>query len=195
VFSKKIPLLKFFLKKELLWSLPIAGLACKAVGFPFMERHSREDLRKKPELRNADIESAKKACIKFKEHPCTVMNFVEGTRFSSSKKERQDSPYQHLLKPKSGGVAVVLNEMHDSLKGIVNVTIGYSNPEFSFWDFVCGRVNKIVVRYQLLPVTEDLLGDFYKDRNYRSNLQSWLNQLWQEKDQQLDKLQQQHTIS
>lgn len=188
VFNRKIPLLKFFLKKELLWTLPIAGLACKAVGFPFMERHTREDLRKNPELKSMDLETSKQACEKFKAHPCTIMNFVEGTRFSAEKRERQRSPYQHLLKPKSGGLAIVLTEMHPQLRGVLNVTIGYSEPEFSFWDFVCGKVNKIVVHYELLPVTPDLIGDYYQNRVYRSHFQNWLNQAWERKDETINQL-------
>ncbi len=177
---------EFFLKKELLWTLPIAGLACKAVGFPFMARHTREEIRKNPKLKNADIESARVACEKFRAHPCTIMNFVEGTRFSPKKAKRQDSPYQHLLKPKSGGFAVVLSEMNTTLSGILNVTIGYSKADFSFWDFACGRLSKINLRYELLPITPDLIGDYYQNRLYRAHIQSWLNQLWQAKDHVLD---------
>ena len=188
VFTQKtpIPTLKFFLKKELLWTLPIAGLACKAIGFPFMERHSRQDIRKNPQLKNADIEATRIACEKFRAHPCTIMNFVEGTRFSTEKAQRQDSPYQHLLKPKSGGFAVVLSEMNTQLSGILNVTIGYSKANFNFWDFACGRLDKIHVHYQLIPITTDLIGDYYQNRLYRAHIQNWLNNTWQAKDHLLE---------
>ncbi|HYF98227.1 MAG TPA: acyltransferase [Coxiellaceae bacterium] len=186
VFAGKAPSFKFFLKKELLWTLPIAGLACKAVGFPFMERHSREDIRKNPSLKNADIETTRIACEKFKAYPCTIINFVEGTRFSEEKRARQESPYQHCLKPKSGGFAVVLSELHTHLKGILNVTINYSEAKFSFWDFACGRLKRISVHYQLLPITQDLIGDYYQNRLYRAHIQNWLNQLWQAKDHTLE---------
>ncbi len=195
VFNRKIPLLKFFLKQELLWSLPIAGLACKAAGYPFMKRHTRQALRKNPDLKSTDLATTHQACEKFKEHPCTIMNFVEGTRFSEEKRERQHSPYQHLLKPKSGGLAIVLSEMNPVLKGIVNVTIHYSNPEFSFLDFVCGRVSKIKVRYELLPVTPELIGNYTEDRAFRARFQVWLNTVWQNKDQLLDELKQQPPCS
>ncbi len=193
VFNSKIPLLKFFLKKELLWSLAIAGLACKAVGFPFMERHTRQDIRKNPDLKSKDLETSRLACEKFKAHPCTVINFVEGTRFSDTKKQKMASPYEYLLKPKSGGLAVVLSEMHHELKGLLNVTLGYSESEFSFWNFLCGKVNKIVVHYELLPITPDLIGNYYEDRAYRAHIQSWLNDIWQLKDQKLQKLQKLHS--
>ena len=45
IFHKKIPMLKFFLKKELFW-FPIMGQAWWALDFPFMKRYSKEYLRK-----------------------------------------------------------------------------------------------------------------------------------------------------
>ncbi len=46
IFSNKIPPLKFFLKKELLWTLPIASWACWLLDFPFMHRYSKTKLAK-----------------------------------------------------------------------------------------------------------------------------------------------------
>ncbi len=188
VFNRKIPILKFFMKKELLWTLPLTGLVCYVLGFPFMQRHSRSEIKKRPELRGKDIETTRKACDKFKEFPSTVINFVEGTRFTESKKQRQQSPYQCLLKPKAGGTAIVLNEMRDHLKGIVNVTIRYSNKNLTFWQFLSGDFDNIIVRYDLLPVTDDLAGNYYEDREFRASFQQWLNQLWHQKDAQLQQL-------
>ncbi len=184
--NRKIPIFKFFMKKELLWSLPIVGFAVWVLGYPFMARHSREEIRKRPELKGKDIETAKKACHKFAEYPTTVINFIEGTRFREEKRERQQSPYKHLLKPKAAGIAVVINEIHDQLSGVLDVTIQYSEPNMTFWKLFSGNFEKAVISYELLPITEDLLGDYYKNREYRSRFQQWLNQLWEKKDQQLD---------
>src|SRR3990167_3350138 len=93
VFNRKIPLLKFFMKRELLWALPIVGLACWVLDYPFMRRHSRKAIRLNPVLKTQDIETAKKACQKFLISPTTVMNFVEGTRFTPEKHKRQLSPF------------------------------------------------------------------------------------------------------
>lgn len=41
IFNQKIPFLKFFLKKELIW-VPFLGLAWWALDFPFMRRYSRK---------------------------------------------------------------------------------------------------------------------------------------------------------
>ncbi len=192
VFTQKIPLIKFFMKKELLWQLPIAGLDCYLLGYPILARHSRSEIRKRPELKGKDIETTKKACKKFKEFPTTIMNFVEGTRFSEEKRDRQNSPYKNLLKPKSGGTAVVINEMQDKLDGIINVTIHYVAKDSSPWHLLCGKVDKIYIRYEVLPVTDEMIGDYYKDREFRKKFQQWLNQLWDKKDQLIETFKQKH---
>ncbi|MCH9755505.1 MAG: 1-acyl-sn-glycerol-3-phosphate acyltransferase, partial [Gammaproteobacteria bacterium] len=123
IFSGKIPPLKFFLKKELLWTLPIASWACWLLDFPFMHRYSKARLAKHPELKNKDIEETKKASAKFKTIPTTVANFVEGTRFSQGKHDLQASPYQYLLRPKAAGMAFSLAILGDFFHKILNVTI------------------------------------------------------------------------
>ena len=82
VFYHRIPFLKFFLKKELIW-VPVLGFAWWALDFPFMKRYSGAFLRKYPHLKGKDIEITKKACQKFSTMPVSVMNFLEGTRFIS----------------------------------------------------------------------------------------------------------------
>ena len=78
VFHRRIPFLKFFLKRELIW-VPVIGLAWWALDFPFMSRgKSRGALRK-------DLETTRQACEKFKRIPPSVMNFVEGTRATPAK--------------------------------------------------------------------------------------------------------------
>ncbi len=186
VFRHKMPILKFFMKKELLWTLPVAGWACYVLGYPFMARHSHEEVRQNPSLKTKDIETTRKACTKFKEFPTTVMNFVEGTRFTPEKKENQHSPYQHLLKPKATGVALVLQELHPKLSGIVNATLHYQPQGLSLWQFLQGKIDEIYIHYELLPVREDLIGDPYEDRIFRKHFQKWLNELWSAKDRHLD---------
>jgi 1-acyl-sn-glycerol-3-phosphate acyltransferase len=103
--THRIPLLKFFLKQQLLW-VPVMGLAWWALDFPFMRRHSEEVLKAHPELRGKDQEATRLACEKFSLIPTSVMNFCEGTRFTPTKHQRQQSPYRHLLRPKAGGIAL-----------------------------------------------------------------------------------------
>ena len=187
IFYRKIPFLKFFLKKELIW-VPVLGLAWWALDFPFMKRYSTAFLKRNPHLKGKDIEITKKACRKFETIPVSIMNFIEGTRFTPAKHVRQGSPYRHLLRPKSGGIAFVLSAMGNQISGIVDVTIVYPKGVGSFWDMICGRIPDIRVQVSLIPITDEIRGDYFNDRAFKRNFQKWLNTRWLEKDQQIDLL-------
>ncbi|WP_137938972.1 acyltransferase [Chitinivorax sp. B] len=188
VFGGKIPLLKFFLKHELIW-VPIMGLAWWALDFPFMRRHSEAYLKKYPEQRGKDLETTRKACEKFALIPTSVMNFLEGTRFTTGKHARQQSPYRHLLKPKAGGIALALNAMGDRFQAFLNVTIVYPEGAPSFWDFLCGRMKRVIVDVQTLPIPQQFVGgDYQEDAQFRAAIQQWVHELWLEKDAQIDRL-------
>lgn len=191
VFNKRVAMLKFFMKRELLWMLPIGGLACYVMGFPLMYRYSKSYLKKHPEKIGKDLEVTKKACEKFRHQPVTIINFLEGTRATPEKIKNTLSPYRHLLSPRAGGLSFVIDAMEDQIKEIIDVTIIYPDKSLSFWDFLCGRVEHIVVDYQLIPVTDDLIGDYYQDKAFRRAFQSWLNQLWQRKDDKIEQYYQQ----
>ena len=182
VFNRRIPLLKFFLKRELMW-VPFMGLAWWALDFPFMRRHSEDYLQKHPEMRGKDLETARKACLKFAHQPTSVMNFLEGTRFSPDKQRQQHSPYKHLLKPKVGGIALALNTLGERFTAILDVTIVYPEGAPTFWQFLCGRVPRVVVRVRSVPVPERLLQtDVVTDPRERVAFRRWVNEMWRDKD-------------
>ena len=188
VFNRRIPLLKFFLKQQLIW-VPVMGLAWWALDFPFMRRHSEEYLRLHPEMRARDQATMRVACQKFSEIPTSVMNFLEGTRFTRAKHERQQSPYTHLLKPKAGGIALALSVMGTKFDGILDVTIVYPDGVPGYADFICGKLHRVVVRARRLPVPTELLrGDYAADAEVRAGFQQWVQQLWRDKDAQIDEL-------
>lgn len=188
LFNRRIPLLKFFIKQQLKW-VPIMGLAWWALDFPFMRRHSEEFLKKHPEMRGKDQAATRKACEKFALIPTSVMNFLEGTRFTPAKHRRQQSPYRHLLKPKAGGIALALNAMGDKFRAILDVTIVYPDGAPNFWDFLCGRLRRVIVRVQSLPVPEHLMhSDYGADPATREAFAKWVQQLWQDKDAQIERL-------
>ena len=187
IFNRKIPFLKFFIKKELLW-LPVLGQAWWAMDFPFVKRYTKSDLQKKPHLKGKDIEITRKACKKFKKMPVSIMNFVEGTRFTNEKQRRQKSPYSHLLKPKAGGIAFVLGSLEEQIHRVLDVTIVYPDGVTNFWALLCGKMRKIKVRVRSLPVSPELLGDYANDRRFRARLQHWLNDIWAEKNQYIEEM-------
>jgi len=194
VLYRKIPFLKFFIKKELIW-VPILGLAWWALDFPFMKRYSQAFLKKHPNLKGKDLETTRKACEKFKSIPVSVMNFAEGTRFLSTKHKLQRSPYKNLLRPKAGGMAFVFQAMGEQLHSIVDVTIAYPEGAKSFWQFLCGRVSEIKVSVKSYPLSRELLGDYFNDSEYRERFHEWLNTLWEEKDRQIEQMLHSKTVA
>ena len=188
VFNRRIPLLRFFLKQQLFW-VPLLGLAWWALDFPFMGRHTRAQIARNPELGRRDMEATRRACEKFRSIPVSVMNFVEGTRFTPDKHAGQSSPYRHLLKPKAGGVAYVLDAMGDGLHGLLDVTIAYPDGRPTMIDLMAGRVCtiRVSVRTRELP-TALLAQDGDGERAARARLQQWMNNLWQDKDAEMTRL-------
>jgi 1-acyl-sn-glycerol-3-phosphate acyltransferase len=188
VFNRRIPLMRFFLKRQLFW-VPLLGLAWWALDFPFMGRHTPKQIARRPELARRDIETTRRACEKFREIPVAIMNFVEGTRFTPDKHARQSAPYRHLLKPKSGGVAFVLDAMGTGLHAILDVTIAYPAGRPSMMDLVADRIPEVRVHVRQRPIPAELLhGDYQNDRPFRVRFQQWMNGLWQEKDADLARL-------
>jgi 1-acyl-sn-glycerol-3-phosphate acyltransferase len=187
IFHRKIPFLKFFIKKELLW-FPILGQAWWAMDFPFVKRYTKSYLQKKPHLKGKDLAITRKACKKFKKIPVSIMNFVEGTRFTDEKHRRQQSPYAHLLRPKAGGIAFVLGSMGKQIHRVLDVTIVYPDGVSNFWALLCGNIRKIKVRVRSLPVSPELLGDYTNDGHFRAGLQRWLNNIWAEKNRYIEEM-------
>ncbi|GAB4196461.1 MAG: acyltransferase [Wenzhouxiangellaceae bacterium] len=187
-FNRRIPFLKFFIKQSLIW-VPFLGQAWWAMDMPFMKRHSRAAIAKRPELRGQDLATTRKACEHFRHVPTSIFNFVEGTRYTDAKHAATESPYQHLLLPRAGGIGFTLGSMGDILRRLIDVTIVYPRGSGSLWDFCCGRVRHIVVEYRERPLPQWLTqGDYHNDPQYRERFQAWLRDLWSEKDQQIGQL-------
>lgn len=186
-FNGKIPFLKFFLKKELIY-VPVLGLAWWALDFPFMRRYTKSFLAKNPHLKGKDLETTKQACEKFKFSPVSVMNFMEGTRFTQVKHSMQKSPFGRLLKPKSGGIGFVLTVMGEQLHKVVDVTIHYPKKIPTFWHFLSGRVKDVYLHVNIHEITSDLVGDYANDKEYKKHLHNWVNDIWIQKDRTMQQL-------
>ncbi|HHL32623.1 MAG TPA: acyltransferase, partial [Oceanospirillales bacterium] len=185
VFHKRIPFLKFFLKKELIW-VPLLGIAWWALDFPFMRRFTAEYLAKNPHMKGKDLEVTRKACEKFKHFPISVLNFVEGTRFTQAKHDKQHSKFKHLLKPKSGGIGFVLGSMGAQMTYLLQVSIKYTPKPPSAWEYLAGGYDKVEINIKKVKIPEHLKNKNYiTDLPYRKDLQLWLNELWQDVDERL----------
>lgn len=187
IFNGRIPYLKFFLKQSLIW-VPLLGLAWWALEFPFMRRHTKEQLARDPSLQGKDIAQTRKACEKFRYNPVTIINFLEGTRFTRAKYIQQKSSYRHLLMPKAGGLAFTLAAMNGQLHRLLDVTIHYPEGIPTYWDYACGRVKRIQVHIRQVPIPAELIGDYTEDAEFRAGFQQWVNQLWQRKDDLIESM-------
>jgi 1-acyl-sn-glycerol-3-phosphate acyltransferase len=178
-FTRRTPPLCFFLKRELLW-MPVIGWACWAMDFPFMTRTGMA----------GDLETTRRFCDRFRDHPVTVVNFAEGTRFSEEKRVSKRSPYRHLLRPKTAGIAFTLDAMGDQFAGIIDVTIAYrSSRHAPLWSFLIGEQTDLAITIDVLPVPTELIGGNYAaDKAFRERFQTWLNGIWQRKDARLERL-------
>ncbi|MDF0729752.1 acyltransferase [Pseudomonas entomophila] len=187
--NRRVPFFKFFLKKELIW-VPLLGLAWWALDYPFMKRYSKAFLDKHPELKGKDLEITKAACELFKRQPVTVVNYLEGTRFTEAKRAAQQSPYRHLLKPKAGGVAFVLAALGEQLDALLDVTIVYPGDKApGFWDLLNGSISRVIIDIRVRELDPTLCaGDYENDPAFRQTVQAWVNQLWEDKDQRIEQL-------
>ncbi|QXI34105.1 acyltransferase [Pseudomonas promysalinigenes] len=187
--NRRTPFFKFFLKKELIW-VPLLGLAWWGLDYPFMKRYSKAFLEKHPHLKGKDLEITKAACELFKRQPVTVVNYLEGTRFSQAKHCEQQSPYRHLLKPKAGGVAFVLAALGEQLDALLDVTIVYPGEQApGFWALLNGSISRVIIDINVRELDPALwAGDYENDPAFRQTVQDWVNQLWLEKDQRIEAL-------
>jgi 1-acyl-sn-glycerol-3-phosphate acyltransferase len=185
ILNRRIPFLKFFIKQELIW-FPFLGIAWWAMDMPFMKRYSQSYLAKHPEKKGKDLEATRKACEKFRDTPTSIINFVEGTRFSESKRDGQHSPYRNLLLPRAGGMAIALSSMGELFDAVLDITLVYTDGIPRFWGLCCGDAVRVIADVHAFPCDAGLIGgDYQDDRAYRRDVHQWLTGIWKEKDQRI----------
>ena len=182
VFNRRVPFLKFFIKQELIW-FPFLGIAWWALDMPFMKRYSPSYLAKNPQMKGKDLETTRRACEKFRDTPTSVLNFIEGTRFSEQKRVDRKSPYQNLLQPRAGGLAMALSSMGELFTGLLDVTLVYPDGATSFWAMCCGHPVNVIADVREKKLETWLVeGEYQNDREFRKRLHTWLGETWTEKD-------------
>ena len=185
LFNRKIPFLRFFIKSQLVY-VPLLGLAWLALDFPRMKRHSKTYLEKHPEKRGEDLEMTRRICARFRGKPISILNFLEGTRFSEIKRGAQGAPYRHLLKPKTGGLAFVLEAMGDQFYSLLDVTINYPDGPVSLWGLFSGRLKNVRACVREIAIPQELIGSAPRGDD-RAPLQNWIKGIWREKDELLSR--------
>lgn len=184
----RAPFVRFFLKQILIW-FPIAGQACAALEFPFMRRYTPEYLEQHPEKRGRDLETTREACRRYQHIPVTILNFVEGTRFTRDKHEDQQSPYRHLLRPRVGGAGFVLASLGEQLDAMLDVTIVYPHRDVTMWDFITNRIPWVVVRARPIDVPPEFHSAAITEPGpARDRFKGWVETLWSAKDEEIARI-------
>jgi 1-acyl-sn-glycerol-3-phosphate acyltransferase len=177
-----IPAIKFFTKRQLLW-IPFLGQAMWILGFPYVRRMSKAQIAKNPKLKKSDREATIEACEGFRKHPTTVLNFLEGTRFTEAKHARQRARFERLLNPKVGGLSYVMSGLNDHLHKLVDITISYPHGTPTFWEFMQGLCPDVNMLVQCRTIPAD--ARINSDSEQRKVLTPWIEEIWREKDQRL----------
>ena len=125
-----LPAPKFFLKDELKY-VPFIGTGAWAMGMPFMKR-VKAQLAKNPKLKGLDVERTKRSCRDFRNHPTTIINFVEGTRFTPQKHTKAEQSVYLFFKPKAGGIAFALEVLGEQFDALLNTSIIYQGEGRSY---------------------------------------------------------------
>jgi len=189
-FLSRIPPIKFFNKSQLIW-VPLIGFAMWLLDFPYVRRYSREALAANPSLRLKDQQTTARACEHFKRSPTSVLNFLEGTRFTPQKHELQQSPFRHLLAPKTGGLGYVSSQLGRRIHQTLDVTIFYPGGVPTFWEFLCGRCPAARIEISSCEVPEVIFADpgvSELPASTRDSLRRWVDDLWQRKDRRIGEL-------
>ncbi|MBZ1392066.1 acyltransferase [Psychrobacter pacificensis] len=187
--EKRLPLTRFFTKFELIY-IPIVGQAFYFLDFPMMRRHSKEAIAKNPALKGQDIEEAKRACALLKDKPFTLLNYLEGTRFTKAKHAKQQSPYTHLLKPRAGGLSLAINALGEDIDGILDMTIVYPDGVPSYSDLWKGNIKRLGVDLRYIDIPDALFegikqGGYENDEAIKAQMFDWVEHIWRQKDQRI----------
>ena len=176
--GSRLPARRFLVKRELTW-IPLFGQALAALGMPALQRSATKG-RQDGAAVKTDQERLRRACEHFTVTGSAVTIFPEGTRFSAEKHARQNFGLKHLLRPQSGGLSRVL-ECLPQIEDLYDCTLAYSQPSFTLWDYLCGRIEaRLHIRHLEVPAS---LRD---GKAHRAEVRRWLNQIWQEKDAALE---------
>jgi len=186
--THRIPAPKFFLKKELIW-LPFVGLGAWALDMPFMHRYTKAYLAKYPEKKGKDLDTTRASCEKFRTVPTTVINFVEGTRFTAQKHLEKQSPYETLLPPKAGGISFTLAAMGELFTNVLDISLLYpENKRHPMMAMLSGKMTTIIIDVNVMPVPNLQQNSSLSETEFRVVFQDWLNTLWKNKDKRIKRI-------
>ncbi len=188
VLNRRVPFLRFFIKQQLIY-VPLLGIAWVALDFPRMKRYSAAYLAKHPEKRGEDLKTTRRMCDRLKGKPVSILNFLEGTRYTPEKAQKQNSSYKHLLKPKRGGLMFTLEAMGEQFHSLLDVTLYYPQPVTGVWGLLLGKMPEVVVEIKEVEIPRIAPGESYLESSaQRGRFQAWVEDMWTQKDQTLSEM-------
>jgi 1-acyl-sn-glycerol-3-phosphate acyltransferase len=186
--NRRAPVMKFLAKRELIY-VPLIGLICWAYDFPLLHRRSFRPKNGSAGTPKKDTDTLNTSLKRFMRSTASIMNFAEGTRYSSAKALRQQSPHQHLLKPKAGGLAAIMQVLGSRLDSVVDFTLVYDIPDPSFWRFIGGKIRRVKVQAETIALKE-----IFEEKDLQQATVShaaaaeWINGRWERKDREISRM-------
>ncbi len=173
------PIVTFLCKRELLY-VPIFGLIIFAFDFPVLRRRARRGIDP-GRRRDDDRRRVTDAAAALLRSPAAILSFAEGTRFTVAKRDAGsqgdgDGRYKHLLSPRAGGLAAMIEALAPGGGSIVDLTLAYPRPS-SFWEFLGGAAGSVEVAWERIPIVAV----------EPAEASNWLNDRWRRKDEWLDR--------
>lgn len=188
LFNRKAPVLKFLVKKELIF-MPLVGLICWAYDYPFLHRRSHKSDPNSSGVSKTDRETLNRSLGRFLGSTASIINFAEGTRYSPAKARKQGSPFRHLLKPRAGGLNAIFQMVGTRLDAVVDVTLAYDAETASFWRFIGGGIRRVKIHAETLVPGEILHdGEGPQEGSPLGMTAEWINERWALKDRVLSRL-------
>ena len=161
IISARGPRLTFLVKRSLVW-VPVIGWICMLLGFPRLRRTGLlED-------RALDLNAVSQAAKQGVAARHALLIFAEGTRFTPKKRSDQDSPFDHLLRPRVGGFAAACQIFPEGTP-IIDLSIYYDRGSH-FWRCLGGATKVICVDVSIHSLDQMM------------SAEAFLNERWQAKD-------------
>ena len=93
------------------------------------------------------------------------------------------------MRPKAGGIAFVLGAIGENIDSMLDVTIVYDRPNPTLWEFLSGRIDRVIVDVRERRIPRDLISrDYNQDELFREEIQAWVRELWAGKDELIETL-------
>ena len=164
IISARGPRLTFLVKRSLVW-VPVIGWICMLLGFPRLRRTGLlED-------RALDLNAVSQAAKQGVAARHALLIFAEGTRFTPKKRSDQDSPFDHLLRPRVGGFAAACQNFPEGTP-IIDLSIYYDGSSH-FWRCLGGATKVIRVNVSTHSLDQMMSADAFLNERWRTK-DRWL---------------------